>query len=60
MATLAGVFRSIARMAVDDGVVFDGMSVTGSPICKDAAETTGQGGVRIDLRATLDGARLSL
>jgi hypothetical protein len=41
---------------VDDGVVFDATSVTGSPIRKDA----GYGGVRIDLRATLDGARLSL
>jgi hypothetical protein len=58
--TLVGVFRSLASMAVDDGVVFDAASVTGSPIRKDAAETAGQGGVRIDLRATLDGARLSL
>jgi hypothetical protein len=41
---------------VDDGIVFDPESVAGSPIRKDA----GYGGVRIDLRATLDGARLSL
>jgi hypothetical protein len=54
--TLVDVFRSIASIAVDDGVVFDATSVTGSPIRKDA----GYGGVRIDLRATLDGARLSL
>jgi Nucleotidyl transferase AbiEii toxin, Type IV TA system len=46
-------------MAVDEGVVFDATSVTGSPIRKDAADG-GQGGVRIELRATLDGARLSL
>jgi hypothetical protein len=56
VSTLVGVFRSIAIIAVDDGVVFDAPSVTGSPIRKDA----GYGGVRIDLRATLDGARLSL
>ena len=54
--TLVDLFRSIASIAVDDGVVFDATSVTGSPIRKDA----GYGGVRIDLRATLDGARLSL
>jgi hypothetical protein len=58
--TLVGVFRSLASIAVDDGVVFDATSVKGSPIRKDAAETVGQGGLRIDLRATLDGARLSL
>ena len=56
---LVGVFRSIAIITVDDGVVFDGTSVAGSPIRQDAADG-GQGGVRIDLRATLDGARLSL
>ena len=41
---------------MDDGIVFDLTSVVGSPIRKDA----GYGGMRIDLRATLDGARLSL
>jgi hypothetical protein len=54
--TLVDVFQSIASMTVDDGIVFDPTSVAGSPIRKDA----GYGGVRIDLRATLDGARLSL
>jgi len=54
--TLVGVFRSIASIAGDDGIVFDPGSVTGAPIRKDA----GYGGVRIDLRAALDGARLSL
>ncbi len=54
--TLVGVFRDICSIAVDDGVVFDPASVVGSPIRKDA----GYGGVRIDLRATLDGARLTL
>lgn len=41
---------------MDDGVVFDATSVAGSPIRKDA----GYGGVGIDLRATRDGACLSL
>jgi hypothetical protein len=54
--TLVGVFRSICSIAVDDGIVFDPGSVAGTPIRKDA----GYGGVRIDLRATLDGARLAL
>lgn len=54
--TLIGVFRSICNIAVDDGIVFDAESVAGSPIRKDA----GYGGVRIDVRATLDGARLAL
>lgn len=54
--TLIGVFRSICGIEVDDGIVFDPGSVTGSEIRKDA----GYGGVRIDLRATLDGARLAL
>ena len=54
--TLVGVFRSICSIAVDDGIVFDAESVAGTPIRKDA----GYGGVRIDVRASLDGARLAL
>ena len=54
--TLVGVFRSVCTIAVDDGIVFDAESVAGTPIRKDA----GYGGVRIDVRATLDGARLAL
>lgn len=54
--TLVGVFRSIASTPGDDGIVFDLESIAGEPIRKDA----GYGGVRIKLRATLDGARLSL
>ena len=54
--TLVGVFQSICRIAVDDGIVFDPAAVVGSEIRKDA----GYGGVRIDLRAALDGARLAL
>lgn len=54
--TLVGVFRSLCSIEVDDGIVFDPESVDGTEIRKDA----GYGGVRIDLRATLDGARLAL
>jgi Nucleotidyl transferase AbiEii toxin, Type IV TA system len=54
--TLIGVFRSICSIAVDDGIVFDPESVGGTEIRKGA----GHGGVRIDVRATLDGARLAL
>ena len=54
--TLVGVFRSICGIVVDDGITFDPLSVTGTEIRKDA----GYGGVRIELRATLDGARLAL
>ena len=54
--TLVDVFRSICSIAVDDGIEFDPGSVAGTPIRKDA----GYGGVRIDVRATLDGARLAL
>ena len=54
--TLVGIFQDICSIEVDDGVVFDPASVAGGPIRKDA----GYGGVRIDLRASLDGARLTL
>ena len=54
--TLVGVFRSICSIAVDDGIVFDSESVAGTEIRKDA----GCGGVRIDVSATLAGARLAL
>jgi hypothetical protein len=53
---MVGVFRSLCSIAVDDGIVFDPGSAAGTPIRKDAD----YGGVRIDLRATLDGARLAL
>jgi Nucleotidyl transferase AbiEii toxin, Type IV TA system len=54
--TLVEVFRSVAAIAVDDGIVFDPASAAGSAIRKDA----GYGGVRVDLRATLAGARIAL
>jgi len=49
-------FREICRIAVEDGITFDDASVQGAVIRKE----TGYGGVRIDLRAMLDGARIAL
>ena len=54
--TAVATFREISQIAVDDGIVFDPASVAGSVIHKEA----GYGGVRVDLRATLDGARIAL
>jgi hypothetical protein len=48
--TLVSVFRSICSITVDDGIVFAPESIAGTPIRKGA----GYGGVRIDLRATLN------
>lgn len=49
-------FREICQIAVEDGIEFDQALVKGSVIRKEA----GYGGVRIDLRAKLDGARIAL
>ena len=49
-------FREICQIEADDGMTFDPASVKGTVIRKDA----GYGGVRIDLQATLDGARIAL
>jgi hypothetical protein len=49
-------FREICAIAVEDAIQFDLSSITGSPIRKDA----GYGGVRIDARAELDRARITL
>lgn len=54
--TLVAVFRSVCSLVVNDGIVFDPASITGTEIRKD----TGYGGVRVDLRATLDGARIAM
>lgn len=54
--TAVNAFREISQIAVEDGIVFDVASVQGAAIRKEA----GYGGVRIDLRATLDGARITL
>jgi hypothetical protein len=56
LPTLIGVFRAVCSIVVDDGVVFDATSVSGAAIRKEAD----YGGVRVDLRATLDSARLAL
>ena len=50
------VFREIGSIEVDDGLVFDVTSVKGSVIRKEA----GYSGVRVDLLAALDGARIAL
>jgi len=50
------VFREICQIEVEDGIAFDPASVNGSLIRKEA----GYGGVRIDLQAKLDGARIAL
>ncbi len=49
-------FREICQIPVEDGIAFDPTSVKASVIRKEA----GYGGVRIDLQAKLDGARISL
>jgi hypothetical protein len=56
VTTAVATFQQLCGMAVDDGLVLDAGSVKGSVIRKEA----GYGGVRIDLQATLDGARLVL
>jgi predicted nucleotidyltransferase component of viral defense system len=49
-------FRDICQIEVEDGMAFDPASVKGAVIRKEA----GYGGVRIDLQAKLDGARIAL
>jgi hypothetical protein len=49
-------FREISQIEVGDGIAFEPGSVSGSEIRKEA----GYGGVRIDLQAKLDGARIAL
>lgn len=53
---LAGVFRSLCTQDVDDGIAFDAHTVRVSTIREEAR----YGGVRVDLRATLDAARIAL
>lgn len=48
--------REICQIEVEDGIAFDPDTVKSSVIRKKA----GYGGVRIDLRAKLDGARIAL
>jgi hypothetical protein len=54
--TAVSIFREIGQIEVEDGIAFEPGSVRGSEIRKEA----GYGGVRIDLQAKLDGARIAL
>ena len=54
--TAVSTFRKICQIEVGDGIAFEPGSVKGSEIRKEA----GYGGVRIDLQAKLDGARIAL
>lgn len=54
--TLVATFREICAVASDDGIVFDAAAIRGAEIRK----STGYGGVRINIPATLDAARIAL
>ena len=54
--TAVAAFREICQIEVEDGIAFDPASVKGSVIRKEA----GYCGVRIDLQANVDGARVAL
>lgn len=54
--SIVAVFQDICRIASEDGVDFDPQQIVGSEIRKEA----GYGGVRIEMLAKLDGARLIL
>jgi hypothetical protein len=54
--TAVSAFREICQIEVEDGIAFDPASVKGSAIRKEA----GYGGVRVDLQAKLDAARIAL
>ncbi|MDO9453206.1 MAG: nucleotidyl transferase AbiEii/AbiGii toxin family protein [Stagnimonas sp.] len=56
IGSVVAVFQDICRIASEDGIDFDPQQVVGSEIRKDA----GYGGVRIEILAKLDGARLTL
>ncbi|MCW5657124.1 MAG: nucleotidyl transferase AbiEii/AbiGii toxin family protein [Burkholderiaceae bacterium] len=53
---LAAVFQSLCAMPVDDGMQFDSASIRVGTIRTEAR----YGGVRVDIRATLDNARIAL
>ncbi len=53
LESVAQVFREIAAITVDDGIVFDPASVTVEEICKEA----GYGGVRVVIAGELAKAR---
>lgn len=54
--TAVSAFRTVCQIAAEDGIAFDPASVKASVIRKEA----GYGGIRIDLQAKLDGARITL
>ncbi|MGQ0698818.1 MAG: nucleotidyl transferase AbiEii/AbiGii toxin family protein [Panacagrimonas sp.] len=56
ISSVVKVFQDICGIAFDDGIQFDPQQVTGSEIRKEA----GYGGVRIEILAKLDSARLTL
>jgi Nucleotidyl transferase AbiEii toxin, Type IV TA system len=56
ITSVVTTFHEICQISVEDGVVFDTASIKGTTIRKE----TGYGGVRIDLLAHLDGARIAL
>jgi len=49
-------FSEICAVGSEDGIVFVAAAIKGAEIRK----STGYGGVRIDIPATLDGARIAL
>jgi hypothetical protein len=53
---LVATFREICTVPGEDGILFDIQGINGSEIRK----STGYGGVRIDIAARLDGARIAL
>ena len=53
---VVAIFKKICQIDVEDGIQFDVQSVKGSTIRKEAS----YGGVRIDLKAKLDGANIRL
>lgn len=56
MASQVSKFRDIAGITVDDAIQFDVRSVRAETI----RQQDGYGGVRVSLRATLDGARIAV
>lgn len=56
VATAEAVFQEICRIESEDGIIFNPTSVKAAEIRQEA----GYGGVRVDLRAMLDGARIAL
>jgi hypothetical protein len=56
IGSLVANFRQICGIEFDDGLAFDATAIKGSEIRK----STGYGGVRVDIPARLDGARIAL